>query len=96
MDSKNQIIVKISALKCIIKELEDFILYKLDSAQDKEITELRTKLCNLELENATLKKELREYEIFINCSELDNFNPTNFQKGNNNEDDSDDFNSNSY
>lgn len=47
---------------------------------------------NLELqelikENEQLKKELKEYEILVNCSDLDNFNPAHFQKNDIDEED---------
>lgn len=85
---KDEVVAKIMALKLMAKE----VIALFDDEAYKELIELETKLCQLQKENEKLKKELREYEILVNCSELENFNPANFQKGDEYEDNNtDDF-----
>lgn len=93
---KDEVVTKIMALKLMAKEIitlfDDEISFLEIQEAYKELTELETKLCQLQKENEKLKKELREYEILVNCSKLENFNPVNFQKGDEYEDNNtDDF-----
>lgn len=93
-------IAKLMALKCIgeefinllnEKEVKDFI-FGFDSIHPeelkKELLKLKNKIDELEKENEELKKSIQEYKVLLNCLELENYNPTKFQKGDNDEDDS--------
>lgn len=70
------IISKLSNLLCeIVKEQQESFDYSLFSSRIKE----------LENENQKLLKELKDYEVFVSCIDLDNFNPALFQKGDDDE-----------
>lgn len=70
------IISKLSNLLCeIVKEQQEGFDYSLFSSRIKE----------LEDENQKLLKELKDYEVFVSCIDLDNFNPALFQKGDDDE-----------
>lgn len=79
MNSKETQIIKDLSEKLheAVKELE----YWKDEDTRKEIQTLEESNEFLRKENEALKKELQEYRVFIRCSELDNFNPAYFQKG---------------
>lgn len=101
MESKKKTMAKLMALKFIAEEVISTLneceienLFELDSNQGEKFSEflvldeLKEKYNQLQEENEMLKKGLREYEILLNCLELENYNPTKFQKGDDNEDDS--------
>lgn len=93
MNSKrNEAVAKIMALKLIAKEVIAILNNEDSLLEIKEpYEELKIELLQLQEENENLKKELREYEILVNCSDLENFNPANFQKGDDDEDNTNDF-----
>ncbi|WP_270985561.1 hypothetical protein [Campylobacter helveticus] len=83
MNSKETQIIKDLSEKLheAVKELE----FWKDEDMRKAMRTLEESNEILRKENEALKKELQEYMVFIRCSELDDFNPAYFQKGEENE-----------
>lgn len=73
----------------IISKLSNLLYAILDEVKaqrsDFDYSLFSSKIKELEAENLKLAKELRDYEILVSCSDLDNFNPANFQKGDDDE-----------
>lgn len=73
----------------IISKLSNLLYAILDEVKaqraDFDYSFFSSKIKELEAENLKLAKELRDYEILVSCSDLDNFNPANFQKGDDDE-----------
>jgi len=73
----------------IISKLSNLLYAILDEVKaqkaDFDYSLFSSKIKELEAENLRLAKELRDYEILVSCSDLDNFNPALFQKGDDDE-----------
>ncbi|NDJ28070.1 hypothetical protein DMB95_09235 [Campylobacter sp. MIT 12-8780] len=84
-DLCNVISLLADRLSSVLQELEEC---RKNTPNSHFATTLGERIATLEAENSSLKdenerlaKELKEYEILVSCSDLDNFNPAHFQQG---------------